>query len=192
MNQAIEALTRANTAHFHALNALETAKADRDSLIKQVAADGGKPSDPRLAKATDAIAQASTAAELADASRLTAQRDYYVAQVADLARQRDVIIEKHKAAIDTAAGALQHVHDLVAQAQEGIKALHAAQSARNDVTTEGQNFDAGVERTAVENPIMAAMHRSDLPRAKLGMPLGYSQITVELMTGKPGLFGSRK
>ena len=192
MNQAIEALTKANNAHFHALNALEAAKTERDSLIQQVAADGGKPSDPRLAKADSDIASLSTSVELADASRLTAQRDYYVAQVADLGRQRDVIIEKHKAAIDTAAAALQHVYDLVAQAQEGIKALHAAESARNDVITEGQQFDASIERTAVENPVMAAMHRSELPRAKLGMPLGYSQFTVELMTGQRGLFGSRK
>lgn len=192
MNQAIEALTRANNAHFHALNALEAAKAERDAIIQQVATEGGDATDKRLAKADGTIASLSTSVELADASKVTAQRAYYIAQAADLARQRDVILERHKAAIATAAAALQHVHDLVAQAQEGIKALHAAESARNDVVTEGQNFDAGVERTAVENPVMTAMHRSDLPRCKLGMPLGYSQITVELMTGQRGLFGSRK
>ncbi len=192
MNQAIEALTRANNAHFHTLNALEAAKAERDALIQQVATEGGDATDNRLAKADSAIASLSTSVELADASRLTAQREYYLAQVADLARQRDVILERHKAAIDTAAAALQHVHDLVAQAQEGIKALHAAESARNDVITEGQQFDASIERVSAENPVMAAMHRSELPRAKLGMPLGYSQITVEMATGQRGLFGSRK
>ncbi|MBU2734101.1 hypothetical protein [Acidithiobacillus ferridurans] len=192
MKQAIETLTNANRLHMAALTALEAAQADRDTLIQQVATEGGDAADKRLGRADTAIAQASTAVELADSSRLTAQHAFYIAQVQDLARQRDTIIERHRAAGERITEARRRIDAIVAEAQTAISALHQAEGARNDTITAGQIHDANIERVCAENPTLASMHPSERPRCKLGAPLAYSQIDVTLGTGARGLFGSRK